>query len=156
MKGVSIIDMHFAVHMADTVHYVLFVSQPKLKILLFVKSQQNVELWSFIIWNTQYLWNLFVGSHTGRLHNTARKNKLEKADALTATNCNLITLSITFTQHSRSPSLYWQTSAVHVASSSGTNHIECKIKRHCYPSVSSKPFKLPAVAGHAEYFIACI
>lgn len=37
-----------------------------------------------VIWNIQHLLNLFVGCHLGRLHNTARENKLEKADALTA------------------------------------------------------------------------
>lgn len=105
VKGNGTINIH-VFSFTHSWHYSLCASCVTAKTpntLVCKKSTKCGSVKLLVIWNTQHLLNLFVGCHLGRLHNTAGE-QLEKADALTATNSNLITLSITFTHHSRSPS----------------------------------------------------
>lgn len=79
-------------------------------------------------WNTQRLLNLPVGCHLGRLHYAVRENKLRKADALTATNWNLITLSITFPHHPV-PKPATDSHQLSAGTSSSTSCIGCEARQ---------------------------
>lgn len=120
--------------------------------LVFKKSTKCGSMKLQVVWNIQSLLNLLVACHLGRLCNTARENKLKKADALTATNWNLITLPITFPHHSvpKPATDRHQLSVWHL--SQHRLYWVWNQTRHCYTNISSTSFKLSAVGRQCWIF----